>query len=285
MTAGDYYSFQLAQGQTATLALYSTATDKATVALYNPSQTRVALGAVAGNASAVINNFVAPATGTYYAQVTSGTGVAYDLVVGRGLGFDTESNDTFGTAQDIGPASNGASTVLGSIGTGSPAAYYAWDYLSSSLFTVTAATGAVTLLGPSGLDAFICGLAYDPNHGILYGTDSASLYSFDMTTGAGTLIGALSLPISFGLTYDPANNMLYSADDSGTLVEIDPATLVCTDVSGTGNGLPAYGIAYDPADHRIYCNTDSTPGVYSYDAVTYAGPVNNATPTACPTTE
>ena len=187
----DYYSFNLTAGQTASMALYSADTDLSTINLYSPSQSLIATGTPATAASEAVNNFVAPTTGTYYVQVTAGKGIDYNLVVTRGLGFSTQSNETFATPQDIGPASGGVQAVLGSVGGGTSAAYYGWDYDSSSLFTITASTGAITMLGPSGLSTYIYGLAYDPNHHILYGTDTYDLYSFDMTTGAGTLLARL----------------------------------------------------------------------------------------------
>ncbi len=276
----DYYKFNLTAGQTASVALYSMSSDTATIQLYNASQSLLAAGTAAANANKVINDFVAPATGTYYVQVTPGTGVNYNLVVTRGLGFGTEPNDTLATAQDIGPASGRA--VLGSMGGGTPGMYYAWDAFSGSLFTVTASTGAITMLGASGLSVEISDLAYDPNHRILYGSDTSSLYTFDMTTGAGTLVGVLSTAISFGMAFDPVDNMLYSVDGSGTLLRINPSTRVCTAVSGPGPGTSAGGMTYDSADQRIYCHSNGTPRVYSYDAVTYAGPFIDATPTISP---
>ena len=75
------------------------------------------------------------------------------------------------------------------------------------------------------------------------------------------------------------DNMLYSVNLNGTLLRINPSTLACTPVSGAGPGTFAYGVTYDPADHRIYCESYETQQVYSYDAVTYAGPVFDAAPT------
>ena len=279
---GDYYKFSLTAGQTASVALYSMATDTDTIRLYGPTSNLLATGITAETASEAINNFVASTTGNYYVQVTSGKGVNYNLVVTRNLAFSTELNETLATAQDIGPASAGVRAVLGSVGGGAPSMYYGWDANSMSLFTITPSTGTLTMLAASGLSAEIYGLAYDSNHHILYGTDTTSLYAFNMTTGAGTLLGALSTAISYGLTFDTVDNMLYSVDGNGTLLRIDPSSLVCTAVSATGPGTFAYGVTYDPANHRIYCESYGTQQVYSYDAVSYAGPVFNAAPAATP---
>ena len=65
-------------------------------------------------------------------------------------------------------------------------------------------------------------------------------------------------------------------------MRIDPATRVVTVVSGAGPGTSAGGVTYDPADQRIYAHSNGTPRVFSYDAVTYAGPTINAAPTVSP---
>jgi subtilisin family serine protease len=54
------------------------------------------------NLDLVLSDFVAPATGTYFARVT-GAGVprGFDVVITRGADFDTHPNGSFATAQDI----------------------------------------------------------------------------------------------------------------------------------------------------------------------------------------
>src|SRR5262249_4393792 len=66
--------------------------------LQNSSGSIVAAGVPAANLAAVINNFVAPTTGVYYARVFGAGSTNYNLVVTRDAAFDTESNDTFATA-------------------------------------------------------------------------------------------------------------------------------------------------------------------------------------------
>ena len=95
------------------------------------------------------------------------------------------------------------------------AVYYLWDYTSAELYTVNAATGVLAAVGPSGLSVDISGLAFDANHRLLYGSDTASLYTFNMTSGAATLLGSLSSTIAYGMTYDPVDNMLYSVNATG----------------------------------------------------------------------
>jgi hypothetical protein len=69
--------------------------------LLDSSGTVLKTGSAASNLNAVINNFVAPATGTYYARFTGIGSTAYDLVVTRNAAFDTGVHDTLATAQDF----------------------------------------------------------------------------------------------------------------------------------------------------------------------------------------
>jgi hypothetical protein len=108
----DLFSFTLTAGEANTLAVKSLSGAAAGVALLNCNGAVIATG-VSGstNVDSAISNFVAPASGTYYARVTSGASVPYDLVVTRNAAFDTEANDTAVTAQPL-DVSRGA---LGSI--------------------------------------------------------------------------------------------------------------------------------------------------------------------------
>ena len=48
-----------------------------------------------------LNNFVAPADGTYYVATSGDIGAQFDLVITRGADFITKPNSTLATAQDI----------------------------------------------------------------------------------------------------------------------------------------------------------------------------------------
>lgn len=113
-TATDVYAFTLAAGQTTSLAATGQKGATVSVALQNAQGTTLAAGASPGSGSSVnsaINNFVASATGTYYAVVTGTTGASYSLVVTRNAAFGNETNGTFAAAQSLG----GAHGALGSI--------------------------------------------------------------------------------------------------------------------------------------------------------------------------
>ncbi len=110
----DYFSYTLAAGQTTTLAVTTQNSLAVNVSLEDAQGNVLATGSPPGNGSAVsssINNFVAPAAGTYFAVVTGAAGAAYSLVVNRDADFDLESSSGFATAQDI----SGTQGVLGDI--------------------------------------------------------------------------------------------------------------------------------------------------------------------------
>ena len=113
-TATDFYAFTLGAGQTTTLAATGQKSATVSVSLENAQGATLASGSSPGGGSSVgsiVDNFVAPSAGTYYAVVTGTTGAPYSLVVNRDADFGTETNGSFATAQNIGAAKG----VLGDI--------------------------------------------------------------------------------------------------------------------------------------------------------------------------
>jgi len=104
----DYYSFQLAAGESATVALASGSWGG--LEIYDSGGVLQAMGLPGARLTSVVNNFVAPADGTYYAAV-AGAAAPYSLVVTRNADFDTEPNGTIADAQDI----TGESAALGHV--------------------------------------------------------------------------------------------------------------------------------------------------------------------------
>ncbi len=163
-TATDYYAFSLAAGQSTTLAIAGQKSSAVGVTLENSAGTVLATGASPGsgsNVSSAINNFVAPAAGTYYAVVTGPTGSTYGLVVTRGADFDTEVNGSFATAQNI----SGTGGVLGDI-LASPATptenWYSINLTAGNqLFLQASALGSTTSQFPDDLAPQI--QLYSPN--------------------------------------------------------------------------------------------------------------------------
>jgi hypothetical protein len=130
VATADYYSFALAAGGTATLALVGLSGQAPALALEDSTGTTLAIGRTdATNVGQVINTFVAAKAGTYYVRITGAdpAGTDYSLVVTRNAEFDTEGNDTTSTAQDlISPEVSAQRWVMGSIDSalGSPTDFY-----------------------------------------------------------------------------------------------------------------------------------------------------------------
>ncbi|REJ69191.1 MAG: hypothetical protein DWQ31_05400 [Planctomycetota bacterium] len=97
----DLYRFSLDAGEVASLTLEALTAGSATLELLDAAGNLLAIGAVGANADQLIDGFVAPVAGTYYARV-AGNPVDYQLIVARGADFDREGNNAVGAAaQDI----------------------------------------------------------------------------------------------------------------------------------------------------------------------------------------
>ena len=86
----DTYRFDLAAGQSASVALTSLATDNTTLALYDSQYRLLAKGAAAADAGQTIDHFVSQSGGTYYVCITGG-GAPYSLVVTKDAAFNQQS--------------------------------------------------------------------------------------------------------------------------------------------------------------------------------------------------
>ncbi len=97
--ADDFYSFSLDGGQSATIVVAGDGSPD--VQLFDASETLLAVGRSSAALDQVINNFTAPdSAGTEeYVIKIAGEG-NYSVTVTRGADFDTETNNTFETAQD-----------------------------------------------------------------------------------------------------------------------------------------------------------------------------------------
>ena len=98
----DWYAFDLTAGQRVSLALGSLTTANVDLVLANPSGVDIATGTAATSPNEVIQQFIAPTTGTYYARVNGTPNTPYSLSIVRGAAFDTEANDApTGALQDL----------------------------------------------------------------------------------------------------------------------------------------------------------------------------------------
>ena len=91
----DYYSFDLTAGQTATVVAESLNGEPSRSRIVDGNGNVLATGVSgATNVSQSIENFVAPATGTYYIEITGDPGLQYSVAVTRGADFQPPDRTT-----------------------------------------------------------------------------------------------------------------------------------------------------------------------------------------------
>jgi uncharacterized delta-60 repeat protein len=120
------YAFTLNAGDTASLGLKATGTSAASdVKLLDAAGNVVAqYAAAATGLDRSIADFVAPTSGTYYAQVTGTVGSGYDLVVTTDASFDTAASAGTAAAQPIGARQvGGDQRVVGHVAAGGTDTY------------------------------------------------------------------------------------------------------------------------------------------------------------------
>ena len=106
----------------------------------------------------------------------------------------------------------------------------------------------VTPIGPTGAGT-PPGLDFPLDGMTLYGARAKKLISFDIVTGAGTVLGPVPAAAGaslVGLSFVPSTGMLLASTDGKQLVEIDPRTRVATVVGTTGTSTVG-ALAYRPA--------------------------------------
>lgn len=133
----DYYAFQLEAGQWATVAATATV-GEVQLEIQDASGTTLAAGSQdPTNVGAVIGNFVAAESGTYFARVVADANMErdYTLLVTRDAQFDLEENSTQATAQPlVSPQLAGRRWALGYIG-------WDWEFSASDFYQVTVGEG------------------------------------------------------------------------------------------------------------------------------------------------
>jgi hypothetical protein len=137
------------------------------------------------------------------------------------------------------------------------------DDVNNELGTVDVTTGAVTDIGPLGVD--ITDIAFAPN-GTLYGITSASLYRINSATGAAVRIGSHGIDGANALVFG-SDGTLYAASATSTeLYTINPATGGSTDLGSIG-----YASGGDLAFNNGYLYMSSADGeLIRISVTTYA---------------
>ena len=99
----DFYFFEIAAGETASVVLKLAAGGSAEVQIQNAEGLTLATGVTSHtNSNSAIHNFTAPSPGTYYVKVSGSSGLIYNLVALLNADFDSEANDSIANAQNLG---------------------------------------------------------------------------------------------------------------------------------------------------------------------------------------
>jgi uncharacterized protein YjiK len=155
----------------------------------------------------------------------------------------------------------------------------------NSLTSVDVATGAVTVIGPTGW-AEVEGLAFDPNTNTLYGIDDStdSLITLDTTTGLGTVVGvegALGAAAAWeSLAFDPNTNTLFTVNDTSDELYVVSAVDGTTALAGsTAPATVIEGLTFDANTNTLYASNDSGGGqLYTINAANGAATLVAAYP-------
>ncbi len=246
----DYYTIQLDAGQSATLGVSSLADISGLVLQIRDASDNVLAESAGGTGSfdAVISDFVAESTGTYYAVISSASPGDYSLIVTRNAAFETEPNDAITTVQDLGVDTS----VLGGV-----------------------ETDVRTLV-----DSFSGGLSYNEglvvDGGTLYvvSRGNNSILRYNASTGdfLGVLASDNGLNDPVGMILGPDNNLYVANLGGNTVVRFNPVTgesLGEFVTSGSGGLSGAVGLAFGP-DGNLYVASLYNSSILCYDGSTGA---------------
>lgn len=150
---------------------------------------------------------------------------------------------------------------------------YAIDDNSRNLITIDRTTGAISVVGATGVAAGLFGdLAYDPGAGVAYwvaGRNNDSLYTVNLATGGATLVGSHGIGDMFGLAYDTATGQLFGTSTfSGAVYTLNTSTGAATSV-GPSAQYPG-GLDYIAGTNTIIGFGAGGGNFYSVDPITGA---------------
>lgn len=147
-----------------------------------------------------------PSTGTVYGIINGTFGIVNpsngDLVTVL-ASAEFCDNGTEATC-DIEGIAYGNGGVYGLVGDNGPST---GDSTVDDLFFYNPGTDSWSVVGPTGIDWDLVGLAYDPGQNLLYakGSQDSNLYSINPSTGATTLVGDTGIAAGGGLALVPAS--------------------------------------------------------------------------------
>ncbi|MCH8923500.1 MAG: pre-peptidase C-terminal domain-containing protein, partial [Planctomycetes bacterium] len=294
-TAPDWYRFELADGQSASLALAALTGSGLSLDLFAADgTTHLAGGVDAANADQVINNFVDGSSdgvdNTYYVRVT-GADADYSLVVTRGADFDTESNDGLPPeAQDI----STSGIALGHVGVGE-ARLFGIQPVTDQIVQVDPTTGAILASFPAPVppDASVAGLS-GAEHGatLIYqtsGANSTRLFRLNPADGAVLSEETMTPGARGGLSFESdITDYIYAIDDGGPVDRQDGFSGLVTPFFSVGNpsfpgalGGDDYGrhfvaqggtiVEFDPFTPDTQLNSIPAPGGSGVSGLAFDG--------------
>ena len=151
-----------------------------------------------------------------------------------------------------------------------------------SMYTINAATGALTSIGTVAAGTNPISVAVDPTGKFAYvansGSNNVSMYTINATTGALTSTGAIDAgtgPTSVTVDPDPAGKFAYVANSGSNNVSmytINATTGALTSIGTIAAGSAPTSIAFDPSGKFAYVTNSGSNNVsmYSIDVATGA---------------
>lgn len=140
--------------------------------------------------------------------------------------------------------------------------YFSQDN-SGALFTISLGSGRAQYLGVSGSAAGTCGLAFDPNASILYGSQPFGLTHVALDGTSAVTYGIVGME---ALAYDPEGDVLY-AGINGSFFTVDKTTGVAG-ATLAAPGFDAEGLAFRASPPTVFAIGGSSPDLHAYDVET-----------------
>jgi streptogramin lyase len=112
------------------------------------------------------------------------------------------------------------------------------------IYQIDMTAPGLTLVGPTGIPPATRGLTMNAD-GVLYGANGGNLYTFNTSTGAATLVGALGCCSNVTeMTFDADGNLWLIANSPSNLYSVNASTGAATLVGGLGGRFMS-GLAGD----------------------------------------
>jgi hypothetical protein len=164
------------------------------------------------------------------------TGIDFDPTSGILYGVTSNPLQTSVTLLTINTATGGGTAIatvattqrIPDIAFDAAGNLYGWGRTADDPVTINKVTGAIAVVGDSGLSTPIAGLAFDQND-VLYLESAGTLRTIDSVTGQviATIGSDSNNQIGSGMDFDETNS-LFALDRTGQLVSVDTSTGAAT---------------------------------------------------------